>query len=66
MSACAPAAGLAADVEGLVEAFRTTNLLEVARDAENNGVCDCCWSLLGRVQVENDAAAEDGARIAGG
>lgn len=61
-----PAAGLAVDVEGLVEAFRTANLLEMARDFANNGVCDCCWSLLGRVHVENDAATEHGARIAGG
>lgn len=62
-----PAAGLAAGAAGLVDAFRTANLLGAAPRAAKKGVCDCCWSLVGRVHVEKEAAAaEQGARIAGG
>jgi hypothetical protein len=61
------AVGLAVGEGGVVDAFRTANLLTLACRAARNGVCGCCWSLLGRVHVENEAAAvEQGARMAGG
>ena len=67
MSAALPAAGLAPDAEGVVEAFRVAILLGTARCGVKKDVCDCWGSLLGRVHVEKDAAAvEHGARMAGG
>ena len=67
VSADAAAVGLAPEAEGVVDAFRTVGLLGMARCGVKKAVCDGCWSLLGRVHVEKDAAAvEHGARIAGG
>jgi hypothetical protein len=43
------------------------NLLGDMRRAAVEGLLRCCWSLLGRVHVENDAvAADEEASIAGG
>jgi hypothetical protein len=52
--------------EGAVDACRATHLRGVIALRAAGGL-RCCWSLLGRVHVENEAvAADEGARIAGG
>jgi hypothetical protein len=65
---CAPGELLAGGAAGAVDACRTVlNLLGVVRRGEMEGLLRCCWSLLDRMHVENDAvAAEEGASIAGG
>jgi hypothetical protein len=53
--------------EGAVDACRATHLRGVIALRAASGGLRCCWSLLGRVHVENEAVTVDeGASIAGG